>query len=78
MSKSLLVTAALLGGWSLVCYYVPMVSANINRVSIFHPCGEGGGCQIVGDDPTIGIVVWVVGVVAIVADGAWRYRRGSR
>jgi hypothetical protein len=78
MVKSLLVTAALLAGWSFVCYLVPMVSANMHRVSIFHPCGQGGGCQIVGDDPTIGIVVWAVGVVAIVADGTWRYRRRSR
>jgi hypothetical protein len=78
MLKLMLGTALLLVGWSLVCYYVPMVSANMHRVSIFHPCGQGGGCQIVGDDPTIGIVVWAVGVVAIVADGAWRYRKQTR
>lgn len=72
MLKSILGTAALLVGWSVLWFVnVVFLGAGVRDISA---C-PNGGCQV--DDGLRDILVWVIGIVAIVAVRVWLYRRRS-
>ncbi len=71
MLRSILGTAALLAGWSVLWFVnVALLGAHLTN--------GGTICRPECDDSPRDVAIWVLGIVAIVAFGVWLGRRRTR